>query len=271
MNIPGLIYLFFMHPTWFWHVIWHRILAPSNLKKRHNRRHLEYKETELSLRETLQKTTRSGSKEIASVLAESREIKINGVSINKSIPARFDASKKLAQLCYSIIRLTKPSIIIETGVARGVTTSYILKALDMNRTGHLFSIELPILMPYAWKEIGRMVPESLRQKWTLILGPGTQKMKKLRENVASIDLFIHDSEHTYSNQLAEYKIAMSWLRRGGILISDDVDNDALLEISEENSGILAVINQEEKYKPKYLGILTKSDHDSNLVKHHMKE
>jgi predicted O-methyltransferase YrrM len=255
MNILGLIYLFFLHPTWFWQVVWHRILNPSNLNNRHNRRHLEYKSRELSLREALQKITRSSNEEIDSVLDESREIELNEVSTNQSIPRRFDASKELAQLCYSAVRLTKPSIIVETGVARGVTTAYILKALNMNQTGHLYSIELPILMPYEWKEIGQLVPESLRQRWTLNFGPGTHKMKKLQENIANIDMFIHDSEHTYSNQLAEYKIASSWLKKGGIIVSDDVDNDALLDISEKLGGMLGLIKQKGKRKPKYLGIL----------------
>ena len=206
----------------------------------------------------MQKITRSSNKEIDSALNESREVKLSEISTNQSIPRRLDASKELAQLCYSFVRLTKPSIVVETGVARGVTTAYILKALDMNGFGHLYSIELPILMPKAWKEIGGVVPDSLKQRWTLTFGPGTYEMKKLQEKIDEIDMFVHDSEHTYSNQLAEFKIAWSWLKKHGLIISDDINNDALLEISEKTRGILVLVKQEDKYKPKYLGILSKS-------------
>ena len=256
MNIVGLIYLFLAHPIWFWHVVWYRILNPENLFKHHIKQSLEYMCKELELREAVQKITFSNIKEIDSILQECQEFRLPEFSTNQLIPKRFDASEMLVQLCYSVIRITKPSIVVETGVARGITTTYILKALDMNKIGHLYSIELPILMPYAWKEVGKIVPDSLRRRWTLVFGPGTHEMKKLQKNIANIDIFVHDSEHTYSNQLAEYKIASSWLKKGGIIISDDVDNDALLEISEKTKGSLVIIKQEDKRKSKYLGILT---------------
>jgi len=44
---------------------------------------------------------------------------------------------------YNLIRDTRPSIVVETGVASGVSTAYILQALEDNRKGKLYSIDLP--------------------------------------------------------------------------------------------------------------------------------
>jgi predicted O-methyltransferase YrrM len=44
---------------------------------------------------------------------------------------------------YIICRVVKPMTIIETGVAAGLSTSYILYALEKNRCGELHSIDMP--------------------------------------------------------------------------------------------------------------------------------
>lgn len=46
-------------------------------------------------------------------------------------------------LLYAICRIMKPDIVVETGVAQGVSTAFILKALSANNAGGLFSIDLP--------------------------------------------------------------------------------------------------------------------------------
>lgn len=84
-------------------------------------------------------------------------------------------------------------------------------------------------------------------------------MKKLRGKLRNIDVFVHDSNHTYLNQLAEYRIALAWMNKGGILVSDDVSNDALLEASEQ-FGCLAMVTRQSK--PVYIGILLKQGSQS---------
>jgi predicted O-methyltransferase YrrM len=46
---------------------------------------------------------------------------------------------------YVIIRVLKPNIIVETGVANGASSFYILLALKRNKKSHLFSIDFPNL------------------------------------------------------------------------------------------------------------------------------
>lgn len=54
-------------------------------------------------------------------------------------------------------------------------------------------------------------------------------LPELLSEVGEIDLFVHDSLHTYRNMRFEFEAAWPSLRPGGILISDDVDGNAAFE------------------------------------------
>jgi len=60
-------------------------------------------------------------------------------------PLFHNADFTLAGACYMLCRLLRPEIVMETGVAYGVTSSLILKALEVNGKGVLHSIDLPPL------------------------------------------------------------------------------------------------------------------------------
>ncbi|MFO8109943.1 MAG: hypothetical protein R6U17_05410 [Thermoplasmata archaeon] len=45
---------------------------------------------------------------------------------------------------YSLIRKNKPSTVIETGVCNGMSSAAILKALEDNDRGMLYSVDLPV-------------------------------------------------------------------------------------------------------------------------------
>jgi predicted O-methyltransferase YrrM len=256
-KIRKLLHLFrlaFVRPTWAWSYVWFSSNNPLNFRWKNVERIKEYDHFQLPLPELLQKYTRANSGQVTQMLDEFNEIRMKAVSADCSIPTYCDASYELGCLCYCVVRLARPATVIETGVGRGVTSYYILSALEKNRLGSLISIDLPALKARSQKDIGTLVPTSLRSRWNLILGPGPAVMRKLCKTVGRIDLFIHDSNHSYLNQIMEYELALNWLRAGGILISDDVHNNALLEARERYGGQLAVTNQG---KPSYLGIITK--------------
>ena len=113
---------------------------------------------------------------------------------------------------------------METGVASGVSSSYILCALDQNNRGQLYSIDLP-----GWQEneSGWMIPNYLRHRWQLILGRSSEELAPLLQKVVEIDIFLHDSDHSYQNMLWEFKTAWTCLKAGGLLLSHNIDyNDA---------------------------------------------
>ncbi len=137
-----------------------------------------------------------------------------------------DFFAKSALLQYVVTRSLQPEIVVETGVANGISSNYILLAMQKNQQGQLYSIDIgeqgdaSFLPP--GKTHGWVVPEHLRDRWTLQFGDSKDLLPKVLAEVGTIDLFIHDSLHTYEHMMFEFQTAYPYLRSGGILITDDV-------------------------------------------------
>ncbi len=68
-------------------------------------------------------------------------------------------------IIYTIIRCFKPRIVVETEVANGASSTFILSALEKNNFGKLYSIDLPSKDLLLKEEVGWLVPQSLRNRW----------------------------------------------------------------------------------------------------------
>lgn len=149
--------------------------------------------------------------------------------------AAWDARAGLQSLVGITVRLLRPRVMLETGVARGFTTAVALAAMQDNQLGHLYSVDLPALEYDGREGIGDAVPDELKPRWTLEIGPSRLILPELAARIAPLDVFLHDSDHTYPSQMAEYSAAWPHLRSGGVLLSDDVHNEALLDFAAEVS------------------------------------
>jgi predicted O-methyltransferase YrrM len=146
-----------------------------------------------------------------------------------------DLYAKKVLLQYMAIRAFQPEIVLETGVANGVSSAYILLALQKNQRGALYSIGLndPQYLP-AGKPLGWIVPEPLKSRWNLLIGDSRDLLPSLLAKLDTIDVFIHDSLHTYDHMRWEYQTAFPYLRPGGLLFSDDAAwNSAFSEYCRE--------------------------------------
>ncbi len=125
-------------------------------------------------------------------------------------------------LIYAIVRATKPRYVVETGVASGVSSAFILEALDRNGQGNLFSIDLPSdsLLPPG-KSTGWIVPNQLRGRWHLLVGDSRTQLLPMLQELEWIDMFIHDSDHSYSTMYYEFQTSWDHLGLGGLLVCDD--------------------------------------------------
>lgn len=135
---------------------------------------------------------------------------------------RADLYAKKVLLQYAAIRAFAPDLVVETGVASGVSSSYLLLALHKNGRGRLYSIELGderYLPP--GKSPGWIVPERLKSRWDLRIGDTRELLPKLLTEFGALDVFIHDSLHTYEHMVWEYRAAYPSIKPGGLLISDD--------------------------------------------------
>src|SRR5262249_52393950 len=58
-----------------------------------------------------------------------------------------DGDAGLTRAIWCLVRQLKPQRVVETGVAHGMTSRFILEALQMNGEGRLWSIDLPPFEP----------------------------------------------------------------------------------------------------------------------------
>lgn len=133
-----------------------------------------------------------------------------------------DGDPAFVRAIWCLIRHGRPVKVIETGVAHGVTSRFILEALERNGSGHLWSIDLP---PNAEleREVGVAVGGRCADRWTYIKGSSRRRLPALLSKVGQVDLFIHDSLHSERNVRFEVDRAWSALRPGGAVVIDDID------------------------------------------------
>lgn len=140
------------------------------------------------------------------------------------------------EILYILIRMLKPDVIIETGVLHGESTAFILKALHDEGKGKCYSIDLPAVGHNCDEVVlnkglntlpegldpGWVMPEYLRSRWEIIHGKSREKLEPLLKKLGTIDVFVHDSLHTYENMQWEYSTAWPFLKEGGTLLSHDI-------------------------------------------------
>ena len=129
---------------------------------------------------------------------------------------------------YAVVRVLRPGVIVETGVGSGVSSTFLLEAMERNDAGKLYSIDLPLpekrLLPEGL-DTGWMVPDRLRARWRLTLGDARDELPPLLDNLGQLDLFFHDSDHSYRHMTWEFNSAYPRIRPGGVLLSDDITSN----------------------------------------------
>lgn len=140
-------------------------------------------------------------------------------------------------LLYAVIRASRPRLMIETGVLHGMTSAFLLRALQRNEAGRLISIDLPsysdtgpsnrdgyfATLPPG-KPPGWMVAADLKERWDLRLGPSAAVLPSLQLASGAIDFFLHDSDHTDDTMTFELEFAWAALSPLGILVCDNIDS-----------------------------------------------
>jgi len=161
-----------------------------------------------------------------------------------------DGDTAFVRAIWCLVRHLRPTNIVETGVAHGFTSRFILEALHRNGSGHLWSIDLPPLNPTLQKQVGVAVGERFSDRWTYIRGSSRRRLPDLLSRLGQIELFVHDSLHTERNVRFELDRAWKVLRPGGALVIDDIDiNWAFDSFTKTFSGYHSMICEAEPLRP----------------------
>lgn len=145
--------------------------------------------------------------------------------------------------------------ILETGVALGWSSLAFLKAAEA-AGGRLVSVDrpYPFLIGHSW--VGAAVPQDMRHRWTLLRHSDRRGIPKALKMSDGYDLIHYDSDKTEEGRRWAYPRLWRALRPGGLLISDDIgDNAGWAEFCRSIGVPLIVVRRRRAYS----GIARKSE------------
>lgn len=156
-----------------------------------------------------------------------------------------------AQFLYWLVRRLKPKTVVQTGVSNGLSSAYIMLALAKNGPdGRLHVIDLPHIFDPAdphWtqkgylhgvvipqgKSSGWLVPDVYRDRFEVEVGDAKELLPPLIDRLGAIDMFFHDSDHTYNHMMFEFDQAMRKLAPNSIIVADDISwNTSLWDLAD---------------------------------------
>lgn len=124
---------------------------------------------------------------------------------------------------YVATRAVAPRVAVETGIAHGISSAFILGAMEDAGRGTLTSVE--IVDDDA--RIGQAVPHQWRSRWRVLFGDSLTVLPAVLANCAGLDMFVHDSRHDYPYAWREFELAWAHLSPGGLLCAHDIlENNA---------------------------------------------
>jgi hypothetical protein len=153
-----------------------------------------------------------------------------------------DADPGLGTATWCAVRHLKPEVVVETGVARGVTSRLVLEAMSLNDKGHLWSVDLPHpFSPELHHETAAAVPGYAHPRWTYIRGSSRRRLRRLLVQLGQVQMFVHDSLHTARNMGFEMRAVWPTLTDGGVMLVDDVHNQSFAEFVNYASNPEAIV------------------------------
>jgi len=168
--------------------------------------------------------------EVAELLPFEERIRAEHRAAGRPHYAQFRAPLEL----YALVRLLEPDHVIETGVSSGVSSAHFLLGVRRNGHGTVHSIDLPtpqrgerfssrdsvVALPPG-RSSGWAMPPELRAGWDLRIGPSERVLPHLVDELPSVGLFLHDSQHTPRHLSFELATVRPKLVAGAVVLADN--------------------------------------------------
>jgi predicted O-methyltransferase YrrM len=153
------------------------------------------------------------------------------------------------KLLFFLTRFLKPDIVLETGVAAGHSSKVILKALEKNKKGVLFSSDFPYFrIKNPEKYIGILLDEKLKKNWNLAIEGDEINLKGFFKTIKKVDLFHYDSDKSYKGKKKVFNLIIEKMSKGSKMIFDDIQDDTFfIDIVAEYDFNFKVFNFENKF------------------------
>ena len=155
----------------------------------------------------------------------SRNIEKTGKTYYAQFPAPIDL--------FALVRLSRPRNLVESGVASGVSSTFLLLGIKANSGGILHSIDFPVFRKgnrgnLSWAipqgmTSGWAVPRKLRSRWDLRQGRSEGLLRPLLEEIGTLDFYCHDSPVDIAHFEFEMKSIRKHLKPGSLVVADNTD------------------------------------------------
>lgn len=170
----------------------------------------------------------------------------------KECPVKMGGAGALELIYYSC-EFTQAKNVLETGVAYGWSSLAALLSLE-KRNGTLYSSDMPYLGQNGDQYVGYVVPERLKTHWKLFRFADKESLPKIFAEQQEFDVVHYDSDKAYEGMSWAYEQLYPKLRKGGVFISDDInDNSAFQDFCEGNGIEPTIVDFEEKF----VGVIVK--------------
>jgi hypothetical protein len=154
-----------------------------------------------------------------------------------------DGDASLGRAAWCAVRHIRPAVVVETGVARGVTSRIVLEALERNANGRLWSVDLPHPFDHSiHNETGAAVTDALLPRWNYVEGSSQRRLPQVIRDVHQVDVFIHDSLHTARNTRFEMDHVAAVMPVGGVMLVDDIStHDGFATFTRDHAEFQAIV------------------------------
>ena len=157
------------------------------------------------------------------------------------------------ELIFYACEFTKAQNVVETGVAYGWSSLAALLSLE-KRNGALYSSDMPYLGQDGDQYVGCIVPQHLKNNWKLFRHADRESLPKILKETQQIDVVHYDSDKSYEGMKWAYETLFPYVNKGGIFISDDInDNSAFQDFCEQQNIEPTVV----EFEGKFVGVIVK--------------
>lgn len=131
---------------------------------------------------------------------------------------------------YALVRATKPQIVVETGVDKGLGAVVLCAAILRNRAegnqGRYYGTDIN---PHA----GYLLCGPYKQAGEILYGDSIESLRGMQDKIG---VFVNDSDHSASYELEEYKTVLPLLHPDSVILGDNAHaTSSLYEFSKANN------------------------------------
>ena len=148
---------------------------------------------------------------------------------------------------YALVRATKPRIVVETGVDRGLGTAVIAAALKRNTAegfpGLVFATDIV-------SDCGHLLAEPYKSFCRILIGDSVASLTQFQEPV---DIFLHDSNHDPAYEWAEFLAIEPRLHPASLVLSDNSQQTPKLKEFAQRLGKAFLYFQDQPREHWWLG------------------